>query len=111
MGNFSPILTEKEGLSNNVVWSIYEDLSGQLWFGTDGGVSKYNGNSFTHLLKMKVYRIIISGQSLKTVREISGLELMAEVSQNMTGILLPILPKRKACQIIMSGQLLKTAQE
>ncbi|MES2592336.1 MAG: two-component regulator propeller domain-containing protein [Bacteroidota bacterium] len=42
-------LTKKEGLSNNTVWSILEDKSGNIWFGTDGGgVSKYDGISFTH---------------------------------------------------------------
>jgi len=41
--------TEKEGLSNNYVWSILEDQSGNLWFGTNGGgVSKYDGKSFVH---------------------------------------------------------------
>ena len=40
--------TEKEGLSNNIVRSILEDKSGNLWFGTYGGVSKYDGKSFTH---------------------------------------------------------------
>jgi ligand-binding sensor domain-containing protein/serine phosphatase RsbU (regulator of sigma subunit) len=41
--------TDKEGLSNNVVLSILEDKSGNLWFGTEGGgVSKYDGKSFTH---------------------------------------------------------------
>ena len=40
--------TKKEGLSNNIVKSILEDKSGNLWFGTDGGVSKYDGKSFTH---------------------------------------------------------------
>ncbi|HOU99169.1 MAG TPA: SpoIIE family protein phosphatase, partial [Bacteroidales bacterium] len=29
--------TEKEGLSNNIVWSILQDHSGNLWFGTYGG--------------------------------------------------------------------------
>jgi serine phosphatase RsbU (regulator of sigma subunit) len=37
--------TDKEGLSNNTVWSMLEDKSGNLWFGTNGGgVSKYDGN-------------------------------------------------------------------
>lgn len=35
------------GLANNVVFSITEDNTGNLWFGTyGGGVSKFNGNSF-----------------------------------------------------------------
>ena len=43
--------TEKEGLSDNDVTSILEDKSGNLWFGTYGGVSKYDGKSFTHFTK------------------------------------------------------------
>jgi ligand-binding sensor domain-containing protein/serine phosphatase RsbU (regulator of sigma subunit) len=36
--------TEKEGLSNNFVWSILEDKTGNLWFGTNSGVCRYDGN-------------------------------------------------------------------
>ncbi len=38
--------TDKEGLADNTVLSMFEDKSGNLWFGTfGGGLSKYNGNS------------------------------------------------------------------
>ena len=41
--------TEREGLSNNTVFSIIEDKDGSMWFGTyGGGLSKYDGKSFTH---------------------------------------------------------------
>ena len=51
--------TPKQGISNgfyklirsgNVVLSILEDRHGNLWFGTRwrSGVSKYNGETFTH---------------------------------------------------------------
>ena len=41
--------TTKQGMSSNIVWSILEDKSGCLWFGTDGGgVNKYDGETFTH---------------------------------------------------------------
>ena len=48
--------SQDEGLSNNVIWTIKEDQSGNIWFGTwGGGLNKYNGNilsdkqaSFTH---------------------------------------------------------------
>ena len=47
-----PIASEHEcigGLSDNRVLSILEDKSGNLWFGTyDGGVNKYDGETFTH---------------------------------------------------------------
>ena len=36
--------TTKEGLSDNHVRSIYEDKIGNLWFGTENGVSRYDGN-------------------------------------------------------------------
>jgi ligand-binding sensor domain-containing protein len=38
--------TEKDGLSNNNVSCIYEDKTGNLWFGTNGGVCRYDGKSF-----------------------------------------------------------------
>lgn len=34
----------------NAVWSIMQDKSGKLWFGTSNGVYCYNGMSFTHFL-------------------------------------------------------------
>jgi len=37
-----------EGLPQASVLCIYQDYSGNLWFGTQGGVSKYNGNSFVN---------------------------------------------------------------
>jgi class 3 adenylate cyclase/streptogramin lyase len=40
--------TTAQGLANNAVWSIAEDKTGNLWFGTfSGGVSRYDGKSFT----------------------------------------------------------------
>lgn len=38
--------TTKEGLSNDVVLSLYEDKTGNIWFGTGGGASCYDGKSF-----------------------------------------------------------------
>lgn len=41
--------TEKNGLSNNSVWSILEDMSGHIWFGTDDGVSRYDGKTISKM--------------------------------------------------------------
>lgn len=39
--------TEKDGLSNNFVWTILEDNSGKLWFGTADGITCYDGKIFS----------------------------------------------------------------
>jgi len=36
----------ENGLPQSSVISIYQDLNGNMWFGTQGGVCKYNGNTF-----------------------------------------------------------------
>ena len=38
--------TTKEGLANNLVMSICEDEADVIWFGTGGGLSRYDGKSF-----------------------------------------------------------------
>ena len=44
-GNVFTQFTEKDGLSNNSVWSILEDKSGHIWFGTADGVSRSEGKT------------------------------------------------------------------
>lgn len=41
--------TEKDGLSNNKVWSILEDKSGNIWFATGNGVSRYDGKTISKI--------------------------------------------------------------
>ncbi|HOY48129.1 MAG TPA: two-component regulator propeller domain-containing protein [Flavobacteriales bacterium] len=42
-------LSEDQGMNSSLVLSILEDKKGNIWIGTDGGgVSKYDGKSFTH---------------------------------------------------------------
>src|SRR5690606_110832 len=41
--------TEKDGLSNNIVWSIVEDNSGNIWIGTDDGVCRFDGKTFSKI--------------------------------------------------------------
>jgi len=38
--------TTKEGLAGNDVTCIYEDKTGNIWFGTGSGTSRYDGKSF-----------------------------------------------------------------
>lgn len=41
--------TAKDGLSDNTVWSILEDKIGNIWFGTDDGVCRYDGKTITRI--------------------------------------------------------------
>lgn len=41
--------TTKDGLSNDSIRQIQEDKSGNIYFGTLGGISKYDGQTFTTL--------------------------------------------------------------
>lgn len=38
--------TSKKGLVGNEIVCIYEDKSGHIWFGANGGISRYDGTSF-----------------------------------------------------------------
>ncbi|MEM6964261.1 MAG: two-component regulator propeller domain-containing protein [Bacteroidota bacterium] len=40
-------ITSDDGLSENVVNCIFQDSRGFMWFGTNDGLSKYDGNQFT----------------------------------------------------------------
>ncbi len=40
--------TTNDGLSNNIIYSITEDLDGNIWFGTNRGVDRYDGESFVN---------------------------------------------------------------
>jgi ligand-binding sensor domain-containing protein len=41
--------TTKDGLAHNDVIDIYEDKTGNIWFGTEAGVNRYDGKSFQTL--------------------------------------------------------------
>ena len=38
----------KEGLAQSIVYSIFQDSKGYLWFGTQYGVSKFDGINFSN---------------------------------------------------------------
>ena len=40
-------LSVAEGLSQNTVSVIYQDATGFMWFGTEDGLNKYDGYTFT----------------------------------------------------------------
>jgi ligand-binding sensor domain-containing protein len=40
-------ISVEQGLSNNLVYCLYQDSRGFMWFGTDDGLNKYDGYKFT----------------------------------------------------------------
>lgn len=48
-GNTFENYTEEYGLSSNQVFSIIEDNNKHLWFGTQNGLNKFDGNTFEHI--------------------------------------------------------------
>lgn len=45
-GNSFEHYTTKEGLLNDEIQFMYKDKGGDVWFGVNGGVSRYNGKTF-----------------------------------------------------------------
>ena len=61
-------LTVDDGLANNRVIRIYEDIQGDIWIGTRGGLSRYNGTEFTNFttsdrLKNNIVSVIFQDKS------------------------------------------------
>ncbi|MBT8294991.1 MAG: histidine kinase, partial [Gramella sp.] len=50
-GNDFKNFTVQEGLPDNRVTHIYEDGKGNIWFGTEGGLSMYDGQYFKNFTK------------------------------------------------------------
>ncbi len=53
--------TTTEGLANNRVMSVYEDKAGIIWFGTGGGISRYDGTSFQNFKNPNPSRVYKGG--------------------------------------------------
>lgn len=49
------LLTMQDGLADNTITSIYKDRDGFMWFGTNNGLSRYDGKLIkTSLLHQRI---------------------------------------------------------
>ena len=62
-------LTEENGLSSGVVTCILKDSRGFMWFGTQNGLNKYDGYSFTTFYKNDSLPGSISGNYILALEE------------------------------------------
>lgn len=46
-GNQIKSYNKNDGLPSNIIWTILEDYSGSIWLATDGGLSMFDGRTFT----------------------------------------------------------------
>ena len=62
------VLTMQNGLADNTVLCIHKDMDGFMWFGTDNGLSRYDGKNIKNFgsdgLYMKVSSIHETGNNL-----------------------------------------------
>ena len=69
---FKPDPSNKNSISDNFIWTIFEDSQNNLWIGTNsGGLNKYNyeTNSFEHFLHSSDKRNSISSNNIRVIFE------------------------------------------
>lgn len=49
------LLTMKDGLADNTIPCIYKDEDGFMWFGTDNGLSRYDGKTIQNFKPANTY--------------------------------------------------------
>ncbi len=57
-GKTFTVLKNKDGKAFNNVWSIIEDKKGNIWFGDNDGLWRYDGRTFTKVSQRGAYAII-----------------------------------------------------
>ncbi len=62
-------IDEKDGLSNNVVNTVFCDSRGFMWFGTDDGVNMFDGTSFTVFRHSIIDTFSVSGNFVHSIAE------------------------------------------
>jgi len=63
--------TTEDGLAGNAIKDIFEDEAGTLWFATDFGMSRYDGEKFNNLIMNAPMGINILPESWNRVRTIA----------------------------------------
>lgn len=58
------LLTMQNGLADNTITSIFKDDDGYMWFGTNNGLSRYDGNSIRNFKPAEAYIPIYSIERL-----------------------------------------------
>lgn len=68
-------LSSTQGLSHSTVYAVSQDYKGFMWFGTEDGLSMYDGNSFTVYRNLATDSLSISHNNVKVIFEDSNQDL------------------------------------
>lgn len=63
------VFTNDDGLCNNSVTEIFQDKYGFMWFGTENGLSKFDGYRFTNYLNDPLDSLSISNDYIMDIKE------------------------------------------
>jgi len=72
-----------DGLAGNIVYSVAQDSTGAMWFGTNRGLSRYDGTTFSNFAVMSglpgndVYAIAATGTGDVWVGTRDGVALLS----------------------------------
>lgn len=55
------LLTMQDGLADNTITSIYKDRDGFMWFGTNNGLSRYDGKLIKNFSSSPAYMLLNIG--------------------------------------------------
>lgn len=76
--------TEKDGLSNNIVHTIFKDSRGFMWIGTNGGLNIFDGSSFTVYRHSAIDTFSVAGNTVIDIAEDDAQQLW--ISSLCTGL-------------------------
>nr|HMU02223.1 two-component regulator propeller domain-containing protein [Saprospiraceae bacterium] len=83
------LYTTNDGLPQNSITNLMFDKDDRLWIGTNGGLTVYNGQNFTHATHNKLHpRIMfLSKDRNKTIFIVDGIDNLYEASSNNTKLI------------------------
>ncbi|MDD4920871.1 MAG: two-component regulator propeller domain-containing protein [Bacteroidales bacterium] len=72
-----------DGLSHNCVWTVMQDSEGFMWFGTNDGLNRFDGNKFRIYRKQQGDSLSIGHNFIHCIKEVSHRRLLVGTKQGL----------------------------